>query len=205
MPVTHPAPVPCAGAVLAGGAGRRIGGDKAAVVVAGRPLLEHVLRTLSRVASPVAVVVRADTVLPPLPEPAPPLWVEPDGPRHPLAGVVHALEQARGRPVLVCAVDLPLLDPATLRVLLIAAALAPAAPAVVPQTGKELQVLCALYRPAALAGLRDFPADARAQEVVAALGPAVVPFADESPFFNVNRPEDVREAEARLAARDRRR
>jgi molybdopterin-guanine dinucleotide biosynthesis protein A len=205
MPVSHPAPVPCAGAVLAGGAGRRIGGDKAAVAVAGRPLLEHALRTLARVASPVAVVARAETVLPELPGPPVPRWIEPDGPRHPLVGVVHALEQARGRPVLVCAVDLPLMDPATLRVLLIAAALAPDAPAVVPRTGKQLQVLCALYRPAALAGLRGFDPDARAQDVVAALGPALVPFPDESPFFNVNRPEDVQEAEARLAARERRR
>lgn len=197
----HPAPLPCAGAVLAGGAGRRIGGDKATVPVAGRPLLLHALGAVTRVARPVAVVARAESALPPLPEGVTRVD-EPDGVRHPLAGVVHALEQAGG-PVLVCAADLALLDPGTLRVILVAAALAPDAPAVVPRTGKQLQVLCALYRPAALPGLRARAEDARAQDVVTGLGAAVVPFADDTPFFNVNTPEDVGRAEALLAARGR--
>lgn len=192
------------GAVLAGGEGRRLGGDKATVRVAGRPLLDHALTTIGRVARPVAVVARKETALPPLPTPPPQIWIEPDGPRHPLTGVVHALEQAEGRAVLVCAVDMPLLDPGTLRVILIAAALAPEAPVVAPQAGGHLQVLCALYRPAALAALRRFDPAQRAQDLVSALGPAIVPFEDPAPFFNVNRPEDVLQADALLRARDRR-
>jgi molybdopterin-guanine dinucleotide biosynthesis protein A len=188
--------------VLAGGEGRRLGGDKATVRVGGRTLLDHALATVGRVARPVAVVARRDTALPPLPVPPPLIWVEPDGPRHPLTGVVHALEQADGRPVLVCAVDMPLLDAATLRVILIAAALAPDAPVVAAQAGGHLQVLCALYRPAALPALRRFDPAARAQDLVTALGPAIVPFEDPQPFFNVNRPEDVLQAGALLAARD---
>ncbi|WP_354701452.1 Molybdenum cofactor guanylyltransferase [Paraconexibacter sp. AEG42_29] len=214
-PVRHPLPVACAGAVLAGGQGRRIGGEKAAVVVGGRTLLDRAVETVGRVARPVAVVARPETALPPPPAPvadsfgtdagrflsagAPEVWLEPaDAPRHPLTGVVYALEQAEGRAVLVCAVDLPLLDPATLRVILIAAALAPDAPAVVPRTGRHLQVLCALYRPEALDGLRGFDPDARAIDVVEALGPAIVPFDDDTPFTNVNRPEDVTAAERLL-------
>lgn len=216
-PVRHPAPLPCAGAILAGGQGRRIGGDKAGVLVAGRSLLDRAVETVSRVARPVAVVARAETVLPPLaaaaadslsadvprfPSAAPAVWLEPeDAPQHPLTGVVHALECAAGGAVLVCAVDLPLLDPQTLRVILIAAALAPAAPAIVPRTGKHLQVLCALYRPQALDGLRGFDPEARAVDVVSALGPAIVPFDDDAPFFNVNRPEDVTAAESMLSRR----
>lgn len=194
----HPAPLSCAGAVLAGGVGRRIGGDKATVSLGGRPLLLHTLAAVTRVARPVTVIARAESALPPLPQGVT-RADEPDGPRHPLAGVVHALERAGG-PVLVCAADLPLLDPATLRVILVAAALTPDAPAVVPRTGKQLQVLCALYRPAALDGLRARAEDARAQDVVAGLGAAVVPFDDDAPFFNVNTPEDVARAEALLAA-----
>lgn len=199
--VRHPDPVPCVGAVLAGGEGRRLGGDKAGALVAGRPLLEHALGTVGRVARPVAVVVRSRTSLPMLPGPTPLVWTEPDGAQHPLSGVVHALREAKGQPVLVCAVDLPLLDAATLRVLLIAAALAPKAPAVVPRADGQLQVLCALYRPAALVGLEGFAADARATAVVDALGPAVVPFEDPTPFVNVNTPDDVVQAERLLAKR----
>ncbi len=200
VPVTMPPPVACAGAVLAGGEGRRIGGRKALVEVAGRPLVAWPLDALRRVCRPVAVVARAQTVLPAL-DPSPVRWTEPEGPRHPLAGVVHALGQADGRAVLVCAGDLALLDAATLRVILTAAAFAPEAPVVVPQAGGHLQVLCALYRPAALAGLAGFgPAD-RTIDLVTALGPAIVPFDDDTAFFNVNAPEDVPRAERLLARR----
>jgi len=200
-PVRQPQPVLCAGAVLAGGAGRRLGGGKAGVVVGGRPLLDHALQALGRVARPVAVVVRTDTVLPPLPVPPPLVWTEDDGVRHPMAGVVHALERSVGSAVLVCAVDMPLMDPATLRVILAGAALAPEAAVVVPLAGGHLQVLCALYRTVALAGLRDFDPDVRAADLVSALRPAVIPFEDEIPFFNVNTPNDARRAEELLRAR----
>ncbi|MCW2958534.1 MAG: 4-diphosphocytidyl-2C-methyl-D-erythritol synthase, partial [Solirubrobacterales bacterium] len=197
-PVCLPRPVVATGVLLAGGAGRRIGGDKALVAVAGRPLAVWPLEALRTVCRPVVVVARSGTRLPewdPI-RPAPDVWTEPEGPQHPVAGVVHALERAAGRAVLVCAVDMPLVDADTLQVILTAASMAPEAPAVVPQAGGHLQVLCALYRPAALEGLRDFGTGDRAADLVSALGPAVVPFDDDTPFFNVNRPQDVAEAEA---------
>ncbi|MCW2999331.1 MAG: molybdenum cofactor guanylyltransferase [Solirubrobacterales bacterium] len=195
-----PQPLPCTGVVLAGGAGRRLGGDKALMQICGRPLLAGPLEALRKVCRPVAVVARAQTKLPPLDDP-PPVWLEADGPRHPVTGVVHALQQAGGRPVLVCAVDMPLLDAATLRIILTAAAVVPDAPVVVPQSGGHLHVLCALYRQSALPGLQRFDPGARAVDLVSALGPAVIPFEDDTPFFNVNAPEDVLQAEALLAAR----
>ncbi len=202
-PVRQPQPVAAVGVVLAGGAGRRIGGDKALVEVGGRPLATWPLGALRTVCRPVVVVARAATRLPAWDpdRPAPEVWTEPDGPQHPLAGVVHALEQADGRAVLVCATDLALVDADTLQVVLAAASMAPEAPAVVPQAGGHVQVLCALYRPAALDGLRGFAPDARAADVVGALEPAIVPFEDDTPFFNVNTPQDLVEAEALLAAR----
>lgn len=197
-----PVPESCVGAVLAGGAGRRIGGDKAGVVVAGRPLVRWPLDAVRRVCDPVAVVARPDTSLPLLDDPPTTVWREDAcAPRHPLSGVVHALRVAAGRPVLVCAGDLALLDVATLHILLTAAALAPEAAVVAPEAGGRLQVLCAVYRPAALAGLEGFAADARVTDVVGALDPAVVPFADAAPFFNVNTPADAERAGALLAAR----
>src|SRR4051812_20681561 len=109
-----PTPAPPVGAVLAGGAGRRIGGDKAIVELEGRALILYPLEALHGVCEDVVVVAKRDTMLPPLAGVAD-LWIEPDEPRHPLAGVAHALRLAMGRSVLAVAVDLPLVDAATPR------------------------------------------------------------------------------------------
>jgi len=92
----HNAPI---GAVLAGGAGRRIGGGKAIVELHGRPLLSYPVGVLQAVLGEVAVVAKPQTELPDLPGVH--VWHEPEEPHHPLAGIVHALQQADGRAVLV--------------------------------------------------------------------------------------------------------
>jgi molybdenum cofactor guanylyltransferase len=104
-------PEPPVGVVLAGGRGRRLGGDKAIVELEGRPLIQYVLEALHEVCDDVAVVAKRDTLLPALAGTAD-LWIEPDEPRHPLTGVAHALQMAAGRSVLAVAVDLPLIDAA---------------------------------------------------------------------------------------------
>lgn len=186
------------GAVLAGGAGRRLGGGKAVVGLRGRPLLRYPLAAVQAVLDEVAVVAKGETELPALPAEVA-LWVEPDAPRHPLAGIVHALERAGGRPVLVCAGDLPLVTPELLGAVL--AVDDGAAPAVVPVLHGRLQPLVALYRPAALpplaAALAASPLPAL-RDAVAALGPLSLPCADERPFLNVNVPEDLLAAAALL-------
>jgi molybdopterin-guanine dinucleotide biosynthesis protein A len=181
------------GVVLAGGLGRRLGGDKAIVELEGRPLALYPLEALHEVCDEVAVVAKRDTLLPALAGAAQ-LWIEPDEPRHPLAGVAHALRLAAGRPVLVVAVDLPLMDAATLRGL-IEAGRGQGVAAVVPRVHGRLQPLCALYLPGALeAGLASFDASARATDVVESLGIREVEPADPTAFFNVNRPEDLLQA-----------
>jgi molybdopterin-guanine dinucleotide biosynthesis protein A len=189
---THGPPV---GVVLAGGLGRRLGGDKAIVELEGRPLLRYPLEALHELCDDVVVVAKRDTILPPLAGDAQ-LWIEPDEPRHPLAGVAHALRLAAGRPVLVVAVDLPLMDGATLRA--IAETDPHDAAAVVPRVHGCLQPLCALYTPRALAGLEALKPDARATDVVEALGICEVQPPDPSAFLNVNRPEDLLQASALL-------
>jgi molybdopterin-guanine dinucleotide biosynthesis protein A len=185
---TSQAPV---GAVLAGGLGRRLGGDKAIVALEGRPLVLYPVEALHEVCDDVAVVAKRDTILPSLAGVAD-LWIEPDEPRHPLAGVAHALRLALGRSVLVVAVDLPLMDAATLRAIL---AVDPeGAAAVVPRVHGRLQPLCALYTPAAMPALTAFDPQARATDVVAAMGVREVTVADETAFLNVNRPEDLLQA-----------
>jgi molybdenum cofactor guanylyltransferase len=183
------------GVVLAGGAGRRMGGAKATVELRGAPLLGYPVAALQAVLPEVVVVAKPDTELPPLP--GVPIWTEPGEPRHPLTGIVHALEFAGGRAVLVCAGDLPFASAALVREL--AAADAGGACAVVPRAGGRLQPLFARYEPGALAPLRAALGEAelgRLTDVVAALGVRVLEVGDERAFFNVNVPEDLLTAAA---------
>ncbi len=158
--------------------------------------MHYPLDALAQVLRRLAVIAKRDTRLPPVAGRAD-VWVEPDEPRHPLCGIVHALRLAGGRPVLCVAGDLPLIDAPTLRVLLAHDASGEAL-AVVPRADGRLQPLCALYRPAALGALEGFDPGARTVEVVEALGPAVLEVADGRPFHNVNAPEDLLLASALL-------
>src|SRR5579859_7302314 len=135
-----PAPV---GVVLAGGDGRRMGGSKAIVNLGGRPLISYPVDAVWRGVGNVAVVAKFASELPPLPGLT--VWIEPDEPRHPLVGVVHALELSAGRPVVVCAADLPFVTPDLVRDL--AQADPGGAPAVVAGAKGGLQPLLACYRP----------------------------------------------------------
>src|SRR5437588_1620444 len=98
------------GVVLAGGLGRRLGGSKATVRLQRRPLISYPLRALRQALGKAVIVAKMDSELPPLPGVE--VWIEPDLPRHPLTGLVHALSLAGGSPIVVCACDLPLVSPA---------------------------------------------------------------------------------------------
>lgn len=191
------------GVVLAGGRGRRIGGDKAVVSLAGRPLLSYPVDAMLGVLDHVVVVAKPSTVLPPLGQVA--VWDEPEQPSHPLVGIAEALRRADGGWVLVCAGDMPFVPVALLASLASMAADddANAVSAVMAASASgALQPLLGCYGPACLeplaAAAREAVAPARA--VVEALGPIVVPVTDPRALFNVNSAEDLLEAEALLAA-----
>lgn len=173
------------GAILAGGAGRRLGGvSKAMVELDGRPLAAHVVDALAAVCDPVAIVCKADTELPELAGVE--RWDEPAEPRHPLTGIVHALERAGGA-VLVCAVDMPWVTEDACRSLIDAARGRVAAVAV---GAGELCPVLGLYSPDALDLLRTAPPDAPLRETVAALDPVRV--ALPPPLLrSVNAPSDL--------------
>jgi molybdenum cofactor guanylyltransferase len=180
------------GALLAGGAGSRLGGrSKAAALVAGRPLASYPALALGAVCERVAVVCKRDTELPELPGVE--RWDEPDSPRHPLTGIVHALETAGG-PVLVCAADMPFVTVDACRTLLHAAG---ASVAVVATADGVLQPTFGLYAPAALDVFRGAPPDAPLTRTVEALDPARVAL-PAALVRSVNTPEDLAEAEAQL-------
>jgi molybdopterin-guanine dinucleotide biosynthesis protein A len=184
------------GVILAGGLGRRMGGAKATAELRGRPLIDYPLQALRAALGDVAIVAKADSELPHLPGVT--VWTEPSAPSHPLVGIVHALGLAgNGRPILVCAADMPFVPPAL--VTRIAATDPAGAPAVVPTCNGELQPLLALYLPAATAALaRVVAAEGPLRSEVAAIGPRLLEVEDRSAFFNVNTPEDLLVAEAIL-------
>lgn len=190
------------GVVLAGGEGRRMGGAKGVVELHGTPLLAYPVAALRIALGEVIVVAKRDTELPPLP--GVPVWTEPDEPRHPLTGLVHALEQAGGRPLLVCAGDLPFVPADLVREL--ASADPRGRPAVVPRAGGRLQPLLALYLPDALpplaAALVRPGGPGPLTAAVAGLEPRILDLVGERAFFNVNVPEDLLTAAAMIDAGD---
>jgi molybdopterin-guanine dinucleotide biosynthesis protein A len=184
------------GVILAGGLGRRLGGAKAQVELHARPLICYPLRALRDALAEVFIVAKADTELPG-DLAGVPVSIEPSEPRHPLAGIVHALGLAAGRAVLVCAADMPFVTPALVSE--IAGTDAAGAPAVVPVCGGELQPLLALYLPAAAAAFGDGAGRPLRREV-AAIGPRLLEIDDSRrrAFFNVNTREDLERAAAML-------
>jgi molybdopterin-guanine dinucleotide biosynthesis protein A len=203
------------GVVLAGGEGRRLlegepglaagrHPSKPAVPVAGRPLISYPVDALSAVCRRVAVVAKRDTELPPT---AAELWVEPDVPRHPLTGLVHALERA-GAPVLACAGDMPFVTDAACHELiavgrragaLVARAGNGLARPVIAATDAGLEPLLGLYPPSALPALRAAPADAPLRATVAGLDPVRLPM-PAGVVRSVNTRADLAAAEAELGA-----
>jgi molybdopterin-guanine dinucleotide biosynthesis protein A len=152
------------------------------------------VEALSAVCDRVAVVCKRSTSLPSVDGAE--RWEEPDEPRHPLTGIVHALTRARGEPVLVCAADMPFVTADACRTLL-------AAPqkglAVVAAADGVLQPTFGLYAPGALEPLRAAPPDGRLTDAVEALAPTRVAFPARL-VRSVNTPEELAEAERLLAA-----
>jgi molybdenum cofactor guanylyltransferase len=188
------------GAILAGGRGLRIGGEKSIVELQGKPLICYPVEAVQEVLSRVAILAKTGTRLPRLPGVA--VWIEPESPRHPLVGITQALALAGGRPVLVCAGDLPFVTPALIRRLVKADP--GRSPAVVACAEERMQPLLGCYQPRALELLAE-PAregTGRVMDAVAALDPVLLEVDDPEELFDVDSPDDLLLATAML---DRRR
>jgi len=188
------------GAILAGGGGRRIGGDKAIVELHGRPLISYPLEAVRETLGRVAIVAKADTKLPYVSGVT--VWIEPDPRRHPIIGIMQALALADGRPVLVCGADLPFVSAQLVKRL--AKASPGRAPAVIACARGEVQPLLGCYHRRALPLLRG---DARAvdcplRETIAAMEPVLLEVDDPDELFDVDSPDDLLQAAAMM---DRRR
>lgn len=187
------------GVILAGGAGRRIGGGKPGRELAGRPLAAHAADAVFAVTGRVALVGKLGETLPALSGVE--LWDdEPPQPRHPAAGIAHALARARGEPVLVCGADMPFVRPADCAVVAGAYEAAGSPRVVVAGTGPgQLEPLLGVYPPAAADALRAGAQTGTAMRaLVASLGPIVVRLAAEA-VRSVNTAAGLADAERELA------
>lgn len=184
------------GVVLAGGAGKRMGAPKATIELAGVTLGERAVRTLQAAGLDVAIVAKEADELPHLDARA---WRESRLERHPLAGILEALERAAG-PVLVCACDMPFVTHG------LVAHIAGLPGTVVPEAGGRLHPLLARYEPSAAPALAAaLEARASLHEAVRAAGATILPEAEVARFgdparvlFNVNSPADLARAQAML-------
>lgn len=186
--------------VLAGGAGRRLGGvDKAGLVLGGRTLLDRVLSAAAGVAGRLVVVGRPRAV--DLERAV--IFIQEDVPGGgPVPALAAALDATGGASVvLILAVDLPLLTTAALARLvdeLLAADPSVGAAAAADPAGRPNPLLAA-YRAEVLAGNDGAPGAAARSLLppdtrVVDLGPEAT--------LNVNTPADVDRAAALLAAPD---
>jgi molybdenum cofactor guanylyltransferase len=175
-----------------------MGGAKAARLLRGRPLLAYPAQALSAVCSRVAVVCKPGAELPEGPWE---VWDdEPEEPRHPAAGIAHALGRAGGS-VLVCAADMVFVSAAECERLTAAFEGEPGAAAAVAVADGDgaLEPVFALYGPAAAAPLAGAAADgAPLRRAVEALDPIRVPL-PAAALRSVDTPEALAAAERELA------
>ena len=187
------------GAILAGGPGLRIGGEKATVALQGKPLIAYPVEAVRPVLSRVAILAKTGTRLPALSGVA--VWMEPEVPCHPLVGITHALALAGGRPVLVCACDMPFVSPELIRRLVRADP--GRAPAVVACARGAMHPLLGCYQPRALDALSAAAREGTAPlvETVAATGPVQLEVDEPEELFDVDTPDDLLQAAAMLDQR----
>ncbi|MFI4934266.1 MAG: molybdenum cofactor guanylyltransferase [Caulobacterales bacterium] len=193
-----------AGVVLAGGRSRRFGSDKAAAMLAGRPLLDWTLARLDGFCAEVAVAAPAESDAGELASALSRVLLTdaPGHPEGPLAGVAAGLVWAAARGFEVLATlpcDAPLVTDEVFDRLFAALEGAGGAYAV---TADGPQGLVALWRTdQAETLLRRLAAGEHppVREALAAADGRAVMFEDAALFRNLNTPEDLATAEAALA------
>ena len=189
---------PPLGAVLAGGRGSRIGGAKALVELAGRPLISYPLAVIEAAGLEPLVVAKPDSPLPPL---GCPTIREPAGPLHPACGILAALRHAAGRPLIALGCDMPFVEPALLAWL--ASAREPLA---VPSVEGRLQPFPGRYECSLVSTLEEAVAEGRAlRGALASMRPRLVREPELARYgdplrlcFNVNTAADLQRAEQML-------
>jgi molybdopterin-guanine dinucleotide biosynthesis protein A len=185
------APAPLAGLVLAGGRSTRMQRDKAALEFGGESQLSRAVRIVREHAPQTFVSVRADQ----RDEAERARWpqiVDRLADIGPAAGILAALESRPDHAWLVVAVDLPLLDSATLDRLV--RLRAPSALATAYRSAEDglPEPLCAIWEPASRGPLAAFVAGGRdcPRKFLLTHGASLLDLAAADALANVNTPAD---------------
>lgn len=184
-----------AAAILAGGRSRRMGTDKALLLLDGTPLIGHVIARLRPLIPEIVIVGDPAGVfgrfgIRVIPDPRPD--------EGPLAGIRTALVNTAAPRVFCCACDMPFLEFALVGRLLALAE--PGVAAVVPRMRGEQEPLCAVYTREALPAIEAELATG-GRRILDALAKMPTLYVDEEDlrscdselrsFVNVNTPEDL--------------
>lgn len=186
------------GAVIAGGHGSRIGGAKATVELGGRPLISYPLVAIEEAGLRPLVVAKADTELPPL---RCTLIREDHEPRHPICGVLAALEFSGESPLVIVGCDMPFVSAE-----LLAWLAEQPEPLVAPALEGRVLPFPARYESSLRAGLERALAEERSMaNALISLSPRLLGTAELEAFgdparlcLNVNTTADLARAEAHL-------
>lgn len=175
-----------------------MGEDKASVLLAGKPLIEHVLERIENLGDEILITTNQ-------PQTFAHLGHRMAGDRSPgggaLFGLQTALTHARGEHVLVVGTDMPFLSRPLLERLL---ELAPQAEIIVPQIDGFYEPLHAVYQRSSLTAVNQTLAAGERKMIslfqrlsVLAVGEIDIRRHDPQglSFFNVNTPADLRRAE----------
>jgi molybdopterin-guanine dinucleotide biosynthesis protein A len=180
------------GLVLAGGRSTRMGRDKAALLYHGRTQLERALELLGAHVERVFVSVRADQVDDPARARFPRI-VDRHEDLGPVAGIVAAQAEHPDVAWLVLAVDLPLLDSATLQHLISARRPERHATAYRSSHDGLPEPLCAIYEPASREPLAAYVAGGRLcpRKFLLQTDAALLDEPDPRALDNVNTPKEM--------------
>ena len=193
----------CAAVIMAGGDSRRMGQDKANLLLGERTLLQSVAATLQPLFPEVIVSVRQ-------PRPEINLPQVCDDPAHsgPLAGLAAALDRATTPWIFAVACDMPFITPAVIEYLALQRA---DCQAVVPMVGGYPQPLAAFYARSCLDVVRDNLNSNGKHSLLALLGKLQVRYVSEDEmlsvdpqlrsFFDLDTPQDVARAMNREEAK----
>lgn len=193
----------CAGVILAGGRSSRMGGGyKALAELGGRPMVQHVMDRLRGQAEPLLLsVATLDECFRDLG-----LTLVPDrvaSHRGPLAGLCSALEFVAGRHgpewLLLCPCDAPFLPP-DLAVRLLAAVRATGRRIATARYGGRRQPTFSLWHAGTLGAVTEVlseKAGSGLTHVLDQMAHAVVDWPEQCPppFYNVNTPEELAQAQ----------
>jgi molybdopterin-guanine dinucleotide biosynthesis protein A len=172
-----------AAVLLTGGASRRMGVDKATLLVRGEPLATHAARVLTAICDPVIEVGAGVTGLRCVQE-------EPPG-EGPLAALLAGADAcATDVPIILLACDLPFIDETVIRMLVDH----PGKGSVVPTVAERKQYACSRWSPAAIASARaEFARGERAMRALLGAGDAtfVVADAHARALADVDTPADL--------------